>query len=216
MALPTSYEAVQPAAGRPGSSRVARVIVGCAAILALTAVVALVGQTTEDAHSSPIGLLARGQSLNALAVDFLRNADSMSVQDIQTQLSAQHLDAQIEISLHLGLPYGLEDMYEAFNVTTGVTQLDSLFAALLAIDETKFDSMQVVQGGVGGAGRGGWCREEWLYLPYPFSRARARTPNFPHARPHTRVLIGALTCPCPPMPPRATYPCAPTWVCAPT
>jgi hypothetical protein len=97
MALPTSYEAVQPAAGRPGRSRVARVIVGCAAILALTAVVALVGQTTEDAHSSPIGLLARGQSLNALAVDFLRNADSMSVQDIQTQLSALTQNPRAEL-----------------------------------------------------------------------------------------------------------------------
>ena len=96
-ALPTSYEAVQPAAGRPGRSRVARVVAGCAVILALTAVVALVGQTTEDARSSPVGLLARGQSLNALAVDFLRNADSMSVQDIQTQLSALTKNPRAEL-----------------------------------------------------------------------------------------------------------------------
>lgn len=89
MALPTSYESVHPvAAGRPGRSRVARVVAGAAAILALTAVVAFVGQATEQARSGPVGLLARGQSLNTLAVDFLQNADSMSVQDIQTQLSA--------------------------------------------------------------------------------------------------------------------------------
>ena len=101
----------------------------------------------------------------------------LSAHVFQTQISAQHLDAQMEISLHLGLPYGLEDVYEAFNVTTGVTQLDSLFAALLAIDETKFDSMQVVQGGVGGAGPGGWCRAGCRVV-------RARTC---HTRSHAHV-----------------------------
>ena len=89
MAIGVSYESVHPvAAGRPGRSRVARVVAGAAAILALAAVVAFAGQTTEQARAGPVGLLARGQSLNALAIDFLQNANSMSVQDIHAKLSA--------------------------------------------------------------------------------------------------------------------------------
>lgn len=86
MALPTSYESVSPgAARRPASSRAVRVIAGTAAVLALTALVALVGQSTEQARPA---LLSKDHVLNTLALDFLKHGAQMSVPEIQTQLAA--------------------------------------------------------------------------------------------------------------------------------
>ena len=85
MALPT-YESVSPAAARrPARSRVVRVVAGTAVVLAITALVALVGQSTEQARPA---LLSKDRVLNTLALDFLKHGAQMSVQDIQTQLAA--------------------------------------------------------------------------------------------------------------------------------
>lgn len=88
MALPTTYESVGPvAAARPNRSRMARVLSGAAVMLAITALVALAGQSTEQQRSSLIAVSPRSP-INSIALEFLRNGAQMSVADIGKQMAA--------------------------------------------------------------------------------------------------------------------------------
>jgi len=88
MARPT-YESVTPvAAERPGRSRVTRTVVGMALMLAVTAIVAFVGQSTEQSPFVSLVAVAPSSRLSELAMDFLKHGAQMSVKDIKTQLDA--------------------------------------------------------------------------------------------------------------------------------
>jgi len=91
MALPTSYETVAPASGSPGrSGRVARVVSAAALVMfACAALVALLGSATEQKHASLLAVTP-DQSLDVLALQFLKHGATMSVKDMEHKLNAWH------------------------------------------------------------------------------------------------------------------------------
>ena len=89
-ALPTSYESVAPASGAPSRSRVVRVVAAAAMVmLACAALVALLGSATEQTQSSLLAVTP-DQSLDALALQFLKHGATMSVKDMKHELDAWH------------------------------------------------------------------------------------------------------------------------------
>jgi len=91
MAVPASYEAVAPAGGgAPSRSRLARVISGGSLmILACAALVALLGTATEQRHRRTVLVsITPDQSLDELALQFLKHGATMSVKQMETKLSA--------------------------------------------------------------------------------------------------------------------------------
>ena len=93
MAVPASYEAVAPAGGgAPSRSRLARVAsAGALMILACAALVALLGAATEQRHAALVSVTP-DQSLDELALQFLKHGATMSVKQMEAKLSAWHND----------------------------------------------------------------------------------------------------------------------------
>ena len=90
MARP-SYDAVAPAPGAPSRSRATRVAAAAAVmVLACTAVVALVGMSTEQQRGASLLAMTPSQTLDHLALMFLRHGATMSVKDMEAKLDAWH------------------------------------------------------------------------------------------------------------------------------
>jgi len=91
MAVPASYEAVAPSTGgAPSRSRLARVVsIGALVILACAALVALLGTATEQRHMrTALVTVTPDQSLDELALQFLKHGATMSVKQMEAKLSA--------------------------------------------------------------------------------------------------------------------------------
>jgi len=90
MARP-SYDAVAPAPGAPSRSRATRVAAAAAVmVLACTAVVALVGMSTEQQRGASLLAMTPSQTLDHLALMFLKHGATMSVKDMEAKLDAWH------------------------------------------------------------------------------------------------------------------------------
>ena len=85
------HEAVGPAASStPRRSRVARVISAAAlALFACAALITLLGAATEQGRSE-LYTITPNQALDKLALEFLKHGATMSVQDMESKLSAWH------------------------------------------------------------------------------------------------------------------------------
>jgi len=89
-ALPTSYETVAPASSPGRTGRVARVVSAAAMVMfACAALVALLGSATEQKRASLLAVTP-DQSLDALALQFLKHGATMSVKDMEHKLDAWH------------------------------------------------------------------------------------------------------------------------------
>jgi hypothetical protein len=85
------YETVSPvASSTQRRSRVARVISAAAfALFACAALITLLGAATEHGPSE-LYTITPNQALDKLALDFLKHGATMSVQDMESKLSAWH------------------------------------------------------------------------------------------------------------------------------
>ena len=66
-----------------------------------------------------------------------------SAQVFRTSAAAAHLGATIGFALRTELPLGLGSVHETFNITVGASQLAIDVGALLAVDESRFDGVQI-------------------------------------------------------------------------
>ena len=85
-------------------------------------------------------------SMRIGGLDTVSSDDLLSVLSkhvIGSSVSASHIDLSVSMSLQLGLPFGMGSLNEAFNVSVGLRGIHTTVAAIVALDVTKFDALQI-------------------------------------------------------------------------
>jgi len=159
MALPpASYDAVSPAAagGAVNRSRVARVVSAASVMMfACAALVALLGSATEQKHASLLVAVTPDQSLDQLALQFLKHGATMSVKNMETKLSAWHnnpstlldLNSESSVGRTQMLALGPKSRGESFSSALAEDGGTSLLCQKKDLIISKFDELLKKLGG---------------------------------------------------------------------